>query len=124
VQDSYDRANLGWQLLCCEQLEVIGGKRWQIPPAIFLEQTKTRFPITVTSANIEADTGRGADVKDSWHTRKETVQHLQIIRFSPTICIQLFFHTIWADGKNRLKKFIKKIVIAVKMVKVVAADQH
>jgi hypothetical protein len=89
-------------------LEVVGGKRWQIPPVIFLEQIETRFPITVTSVVTEADRGRGADVKDSWQTRKEIVQHLQITRFTPAIYIQLFFHTVWADGKNQLKKFIKK----------------
>jgi hypothetical protein len=73
----------------------------------FLEQIVTRFLITITRAVTEADRGRGADVEDSWQTRKEIVQHLQIIRFSPIICIQLSFHPVWADGKNQLQKNLK-----------------
>jgi hypothetical protein len=53
----------------------------------FLEQIAARFLVTVIRAVTEVDSGKGIDVEDSWQTRKETVQHLQILKFNPAICI-------------------------------------
>jgi hypothetical protein len=73
-----------------------------------LEQTATRFLVTVTRAVIEVDSGRTADVEGSWQTKKGTVQHLPPIKFSPAICIQVVFPCCLGKWKKSVVKNFKK----------------
>jgi hypothetical protein len=48
-------------------------------------------------------------VEGSWQSKTGTVQYLQTIRFSPTICIQCFSMLFGQMGKKKLHKIYKKI---------------